>query len=471
MSLARQVRLAAGATLAAFVVVALAAMVVVSSDVAREASLWRQTQVVDSLRQLQLGYAELALAETRFLVERKVERATESVAGRNRVDAALLELRASAVDPAAVLAAQELGGRQQSASLAWAQAGAQAQAGRFDEAAHSVVAAGEERRAAEAIATRELARALADRERYLERHQQTRLLLTVVLAALALASAGSVLLYVLSVIRGARTYLNRTVTAVAQVADDLTAAAERQARGSNEQAQAVEQVTATMEQLSRTADQIAGATEQTLTAAEAGQASVEHTVRAMDSLKSQVGEVARRMVMLDERSRQIGAIAGLIDEITDRTHILALNAAIESAAAGEYGRRFGVVASQVRELADQARAATTQVKTVIAEIQSATGNSLAATREASTMADSGSGLASQAGQVIGQMYEMVQTISVATQQQREAQQMVVTTMRDLAQLAQQSAANSEQAASTAAELGSTAGELRALADGNDRRRV
>jgi methyl-accepting chemotaxis protein len=471
LGLARQLNFAVAAAALAFLVVGVGAAIVLVSGQSAAADLFRQVRVVDSLRRMQTSYAQLAGAEARFISDRKPERAAETAPTRDDLAAAQLDVRAFAADDVTVVVAQELASRNQAIGIAWAQAASLAQAGKVDDAALAIANSSEQRRVAESLVERELSRTATDADRTRASAVERLSVLTRVVLLAALVAAAAVVAYAALVIRGMRAYLGRTVNAVAQVAGDLTSAAERQARASGEQAQAVEQVTTVMEQLSRTADKIAGATERTLDSAEAGRVAVEDTVLAMEATKEQVTELARRMVMLDERSRQIGAIAEIIGEITDKTHILALNAAIESAAAGEYGRRFGVVASQVRELADQARDATGQVKTIITEIQSATGNSLEATREATTRADSGAALARQAGDTIEQMFEMVQTISVATQQQREAQQMVVSTMHDLAQLAQQSAANGQESAATASQLGTMAGDLGTLADGNDRRRA
>ena len=100
--------------------------------------------------------------------------------------------------------------------------------------------------------------------------------------------------------------------------------------------------------------------------------------------------------------------------------LLAINAAIESAAAGEFGRRFAVVASQVKELADESKEATRPVKSIVGEIQAATGSLVLATEDATKEADVGSQLAARAGGAIDEIVAMIHTITLATQQQRTA---------------------------------------------------
>ena len=97
------------------------------------------------------------------------------------------------------------------------------------------------------------------------------------------------------------------------------------------------------------------------------------------------------MLNLGERSQQIGEIIDLINDLSDETHLLALNAAIEAAGAGEHGRRFAVVAAEVKSLANRALAAAKEVKGVIAEIQQATNAAVLAAEEGGKEVERGVG--------------------------------------------------------------------------------
>src|SRR5439155_3186113 len=171
---------------------------------------------------------------------------------------------------------------------------------------------------------------------------------------------------------------------------------------------------------------------------------------------------------LGEKSDQIGEMIEIVNGIADKTQLLAINAAIESAAAGEFGRRFAVVASQVKELADESKEATRPVKSIVSEIQTATNSLVLATEDATKEADVGSQLAARAGGAIDEIVAMIHTITLATQQQRAASERAENTMHDIAAVAQDSAASSAQAAEGAARLSVTAGELHALIGGEPR---
>jgi methyl-accepting chemotaxis protein len=98
---------------------------------------------------------------------------------------------------------------------------------------------------------------------------------------------------------------------------------------------------------------VAEAGQQTLENLSSGQDAVDASIQAMERIRSRVQDVSSRVLSLGERSQQIGEIIDLIDDISDETHLLALNAAIEAAGAGEYGRRFAVVAAEVKSLANR----------------------------------------------------------------------------------------------------------------------
>jgi methyl-accepting chemotaxis protein len=131
-------------------------------------------------------------------------------------------------------------------------------------------------------------------------------------------------------------------------------AAEEHASGSVQQAASIAEVTATMEELTNTAKQIAHSAtsvekiaDDSAQAAHAGFESVNEALEAMEKIRRRVADISGKTLLLGERSQRISEVLNLIKEIAGEIHLLAVNAAIESAAAGEHGKRFAVVASEV----------------------------------------------------------------------------------------------------------------------------
>ena len=92
----------------------------------------------------------------------------------------------------------------------------------------------------------------------------------------------------------------------------------------------------------------------------------------MEKIRRRVADISGKTLLLGERSQRISEVLNLIKEIAGEIHLLAVNAAIESAAAGEHGKRFAVVASEVRRLAERTRESAEEIKGIVGEIQSAT---------------------------------------------------------------------------------------------------
>jgi methyl-accepting chemotaxis protein len=149
----------------------------------------------------------------------------------------------------------------------------------------------------------------------------------------------------------------------------------------------------------------------------------------------------------------------LIKEIAGEIHLLALNAAIESAAAGEHGRRFAVVASEVRRLAEKTRESTESIRSLVSEIQSATLGSIQATEQGSREVDRWretinltAGAFEEIIGMIEKTSEAATLISMATNQQTNASDQVVSGMRQVAETVRLSAAHMKESSASAHEL-------------------
>jgi methyl-accepting chemotaxis protein len=243
-------------------------------------------------------------------------------------------------------------------------------------------------------------------------------------------------------------------------------AAEEHASGSVEQAASIAQVTATMEELTNTAKQIAmSATsvekiaDDSAQAAHAGYDSVGEALEAMEKIRRRVADISGKTLLLGERSQRISEVLNLIKDIAGEIHLLAVNAAIESAAAGEHGKRFAVVASEVRRLAERTRESAEEIKGIVGEIQSATNTSVLATEQGVKEVENGVSLATRARgsleeiiQMVDRTTQAIRQITFATQQQQSASEQIVQTMREVAEVTRQAASGMKQSANSVGEL-------------------
>ncbi|MDB5078701.1 MAG: hypothetical protein JWP00_625 [Chloroflexi bacterium] len=264
---------------------------------------------------------------------------------------------------------------------------------------------------------------------------------------------------------------------ISQLAADLLQISHEQSNRANLQAQSVVIVTSTLEELSATARQVAevadnvySATEQALHTAETGGKAVGFGIDSIATLTDQVETISKIANELGTKSRRISEIVETIAELAEETNLLALNATIEAAGAGEYGRRFAVVAQEVQFLATRSRAASRDVQSILGQIRTSINNTLKATDEGLIEAQRMSEVASQAGEALEQIIENVEgttylahQINLTTQQQRTATDQAVEMIRQVAGNSRETNARAQQLLLASDRLNQTAASLR-LAD-------
>ncbi len=256
-------------------------------------------------------------------------------------------------------------------------------------------------------------------------------------------------------------------------ANELMAISVQQASGATQQAAAVQEATTTSEEIAATARQVTenSARVESLAGNAAGsstegQVAVTDAVEGMTVLKGQVQSIAEAMLELGDNSQKIGGIIDIIDEISDQTNLLSLNAAIEAAGAGEAGKRFSVVANEVRRLADRTADATDQVKVLIEHIQQATNSTIMLTEEGAKGVDSASALVTNISEALQKIHVAVDETTMAaseiklmTQQQTTASEQMAETIVEVRDVANQVATSSQETTQSITELTALADRL------------
>ncbi|KJH71368.1 methyl-accepting chemotaxis protein [Aliterella atlantica] len=255
-------------------------------------------------------------------------------------------------------------------------------------------------------------------------------------------------------------------TSIASSSTEIAATVEQQERTVSQQASSVSQTTTTMEELGASSRQSAEQAEastngasQALNLAEKGTQSVHQTLTGMTTLKEQVNAIAQQIIRLSEQTGQIGSVSSLVGNLANQTNMLALNAAVEAARAGENGKGFGVVAGEIRKLADQSKKSSEKINTLVADIQAAINTTVMVTDEGTKKVDRSMELTQGTAQIFTGVADSVnnvflnsQQISLSAKQQAIAVQQVVAAMNSINLGAKESASGITQVKTSTQQL-------------------
>lgn len=155
---------------------------------------------------------------------------------------------------------------------------------------------------------------------------------------------------------------------------------------------------------------------------------VNRSSEGMNNIRETIHKAEKRIKRLGERSQEISRAVNLINSISERTHILALNASMHAASAGEAGRGFAVVADEVQRLAENARDATSQISTLVSNIQVETVDTVDTMNNVITQVVEGSQLAEKAGEEMRHTQNSTKDLVASVQQiaSSSANQLIIT---------------------------------------------
>jgi methyl-accepting chemotaxis protein len=266
--------------------------------------------------------------------------------------------------------------------------------------------------------------------------------------------------------RSLTSQIGAAVQQMQSASSELQVASNQQSMGSKEQSTAMKEITTTMNELLVTSKQIAESAQRVAHIAEEtaiGARSGEHTViKANDSIggiKRQVDLIVTHMLDLGKKSQQIGGILEIINELAEQTNILAINATIEAAGAGENGKRFAVVADEIRKLADRVGGSTKEISGLIDDIRAAVNTTVMTTEGGTKAVEAGLQQFSEVAIAFRQIVSLVSTtteatreIELSTKQQSTAVLQVNIAVSNVAQAARETEVSSSQTLQTATEL-------------------
>lgn len=262
------------------------------------------------------------------------------------------------------------------------------------------------------------------------------------------------------------------VDSVADGTSIIASASEGVMASIDETSSAVNQISVAIEQVTRNLDHLAGVVHQSASAmeqihstignveqnaaishevslqvkerAEESRAVVTETIDALDEIKVSVGLSFDAIQRLAENSTRIENIVNVINDITKRTNLLALNASIIAAQAGEYGKSFGVVADEIRNLSLQTGHSTGEITSIIEEIMSESKTAANNIRTTKDLVHRGVELGHTTGESLKAIFDssncsldMTRQIKQATQEQVTSVQLVASSMEEISSMTSQ----------------------------------
>jgi methyl-accepting chemotaxis protein len=228
----------------------------------------------------------------------------------------------------------------------------------------------------------------------------------------------------------------------------------------------INELLATSKQIAESAQRVAHIADDTAKAARSGETVVGRTGESISAIKKQVDLIVTHMLDLGKKSQQIGGILEIINELAGQTNILAINATIEAAGAGESGKRFAVVADEIRKLADRVGSSTKEIRTLIDDIRGAVNTTVMTTETGTKAVDAGTRQFSDVAVALKQIVASVSTtteaareIELSTKQQATAVEQVNIAISNVAQATRETEASAGQTLQTASQLTNLSSDL------------
>jgi len=256
---------------------------------------------------------------------------------------------------------------------------------------------------------------------------------------------------------GAIAQLNETVSAIVASAREVSNAAVEISTATTDLSQRTEEQAASLEETAASMEEISSTVKKNAENAQQANAFAGGTREVADRGGSVVAQAVKAMSRIEESSRKISDIIGVIDEIARQTNLLALNAAVEAARAGEAGRGFAVVASEVRSLAQRSSQAAKDIKDLIV-------NSSGQVQEGVQLVNSAGASLTEILESIKKVADIVSEIASASAEQATGLDQINRALTQMDEVTQQNSALVEENAATAKTLEGQASAMQERVD-------
>ena len=270
--------------------------------------------------------------------------------------------------------------------------------------------------------------------------------------------------------------MQESIGILSSSAQQIVATTTQVASAATETATAVTETTTTVEEVKQTAQLstqkakfVSESAQRAAQVSENGRKSVAESIDAMKQIREQMESIAESIVRLSEQGQAIGEIMLSVNDLAEQSNLLAVNASIEAAKAGDQGKGFAVVAQEVRNLAEQSKQATVQVRSILNDIQKATNAAVLVTEQGSKVVDAGVKQSFQAGESVQKLAESIAEtaqaatqIAASSQQQMAGMDQVAQAMENIKLASTQNVASTKQTETAAKNIGDLGRKLTEL---------
>ena len=267
-------------------------------------------------------------------------------------------------------------------------------------------------------------------------------------------------------LRGLTRKIQEGATILATAGSEILATMAQVSSGTTETASAISETTTTVEQVKQIAQisttkakAVSESAKNTANVSVNGKNSVDETVRGMNEIKQQTEIITQGIIKLSEQTQAIREIIATVNDLAEQSKLLAVNASIEAANAGEHGKGFRAVAQEVRNLAEQSKQATAQVRSLLNDIQKAISEAVLSSEKGVKSVETGLKQAILSGESIRMLAESVSEaagaatqIAVSSQQQLSGMDQVVLAIETIKQSSAQNVASVKHVEAAAQEL-------------------
>ena len=262
------------------------------------------------------------------------------------------------------------------------------------------------------------------------------------------------------------TNVNNGAIQLTQISGNVLEGAETQAQDVSEAQSETRTMITAIGQMADGAVRSNDAAKKTLEAAQLGQKAVGQTLEGMTELRSEIEEIAGEINTLAERSKEIETVSRALEEFASQTNLLALNASFEAAGAGESGKRFAIIADEVRRLAEESARETQRVSSLVRQVQGSINSVVTKTKTGLSQANQSLEIATNAGsrlleisEFAAQSSSLSDEIAALAKSQVSSADRVSAAIRKIASTAMETQVASSKGREAAESLRNLAGQL------------